>query len=85
MEQEDKPEESGDWLENIKARGMGDTLITVLDVLEPIGPLGAQVLWLAQPLLGVFGWHKVTGEIANALEEPGGVENLRQRLHNNET
>lgn len=64
----------------MKARGLGDPLSTALDVLEPLGPLGAQALWVAQPLLGLVIAHDLLDDLAEALEAPGGVERLRQLL-----
>ena len=69
-----------DWIQQAKARGLGGFLTTLLDVLEPLGPLGAQMLWVAQPLSGVLGASQVVGHLAEALEESGGVDRLRQRL-----
>lgn len=69
------------WVQEIRARGWGDALSTALDVLEPFGPLGAQVLWVAQPAARlVGGWGDLLGALAEALEQPGGVERLRQAL-----
>ncbi len=70
------------WIQHIKARGLGHALSTALDVLEPLGPLGAQALWVAQPVLGLFVARETLGGLADALEQPGGVERLRQMLEN---
>jgi hypothetical protein len=64
----------------LKARGWGAALNVALDALEPLGPLGAQALWVFQPLSGLFGAREVVRDIALALEEPGGIEHLRQEL-----
>lgn len=68
------------WIEQVRARGMGSALAVVLDVLAPLGPLGAQLLWVAQPALGLLGLRETVGGLAGALEEPGGVERLRRLL-----
>lgn len=68
------------WVDDVKARGLGDSLETVLDALEPLGPLGAQFLWLGQPALSLLGWGRVVGDIARALEVPGGIDAIRRRL-----
>jgi hypothetical protein len=68
------------WIQHVKARGLGVALSTALDVLEPLGPLGAQALWVAQPVLGLVIAHDVLDDLAEALEAPGGVERLRQML-----
>lgn len=69
-----------DWIDNLKARGLGGPLHIALDVLEPLGPLGAQLMWLTQPVLGLVVNTKTVNEIAEALETPDGIENLRRRL-----
>jgi hypothetical protein len=70
-----------DWIEQIKTRGMIGAFDLTLDILEPIGPLAAQVLYTLQPLLGVFGLHGMVEDVAQALDEPDGVEHLRERIH----
>lgn len=77
MEQEPHPD---DWLAALQDRGMGPALHLLLDVLAPLGALGAQLLYVAQPLAGVFGWRERLGHIADALEQPGGMDALRRRL-----
>jgi hypothetical protein len=68
------------WIEGVRARGLGNALSVALDVLEPLGPLGAQLLWVAGPALGLFVSRDALGSLANALEEPGGIERLREQL-----
>ena len=69
------------WIDVARRRGLTGALDLVFDVLEPVGPLGAQMLYVVQPMAGVFGWRQAVGEIAIALEEPGGVAALRRQLH----
>ena len=68
------------WIDRVKLRGMGGLLRALLDALAPLGPLGAQVLWFAQPVSGWFGWRALVGDLAEVLEEPGGIDRLRQYL-----
>jgi hypothetical protein len=70
------------WIQQIRARGLGPTVHTALDVLEPLGPLGAQMVWIAQPLFGLFVPTEALDDLARALEEPGGVDRLRGYLDN---
>ena len=74
------PDTGYDWVQRAKTRGLGGTLGTILDALEPLGPLGAQVLWVIQPAMGLFGARDMVREIAEALEEPGGIDRIRQQL-----
>ena len=69
-----------DWIRQAKARGLAGPLSVLLDVLEPLGPLGAQMLWIAQPASGLLGAADAVQSLAEALESPGGVERLRHRL-----
>lgn len=69
-----------DWIGQIKARGWGNAFSALLDVIEPLGPLGAQLLWVAQPAMGLFGLGNMLADIAQILETPGGVERLRRAL-----
>jgi hypothetical protein len=69
-----------DWIDEIRARGLTDALRVALDALEPLGPVGAQLLWVVQPVSGLVGGREIMGKLAEALEEPGGVERLRQLL-----
>lgn len=68
------------WIEQVRSRGWQNALIVALDVVEPLGPLAAQLLWVAQPAAGLFGAQRAVHDIAQALEEPGGLEDLRQQL-----
>lgn len=78
-------ETTNEWIKQAKARGLGQAIGTLLDVLEPIGPLGAQLLWLVQPVTGIFGWHHAVGQLAESLEEPGGIEPIRRALTEEDT
>jgi hypothetical protein len=69
-----------DWIQQAKSRGWGDFLSLAFDALEPLGPLGAQVLWTAQPALSLFVSRSTLHSLAQALDEPGGMERLRQQL-----
>ncbi|MCB9453681.1 MAG: hypothetical protein H6672_19805 [Anaerolineaceae bacterium] len=72
--------ESQDWINAVKARGWGDALTLALDALEPLGPLGAQLLWVTQPVLGLVVNRAALGDLAQRLETPGGIALLRQML-----
>lgn len=62
-------------------------LSLALNALEPIAPLGAQVLWVLQPtagLLGGQGMRTAFADFASALETPDGVASLRAELARDE-
>ena len=68
------------WIQEIKARGWADALRTALDALEPLGVLGAQMLWIAQPAAGLIGGRQIVAGLAAALEDPDGITELRALL-----
>ena len=51
------------WIEAAKARGLTGVLATALDALEPLGPLGAQLVYAAQPVLGLWLPREALGEV----------------------
>jgi hypothetical protein len=64
--------------------GLAGAVETLLDAAEPLGPLGAQVLWVAQPTLSLFMPRGEITALAQCLDEPGGVAQLREQLANQE-
>ncbi|MBL8117928.1 MAG: hypothetical protein J0L63_20015 [Anaerolineae bacterium] len=77
QEVQDTPPE---WVEQVRARGLGGVLNTALDILEPLGPLGAQLIWVAQPVLGGWLGRETLGELAEMLESPERMDSLRRYL-----
>ena len=69
-----------DWVTQLQARGLGDALGLALDVLEPLGVLGAQLIWVAQPVLAVWFNRDTVRSIAQTLETPAEVEHIRHFL-----
>ncbi len=69
-----------DWVTQLQARGLGDALGLALDVLEPLGILGAQLMWVAQPVLGVWVGRETVRSIAQTLETPSELEQIRRFL-----
>jgi hypothetical protein len=69
------------WLVEWRERGWGTWVCAVLDAFEPVVPLGAQMLWIAQPTLG--GWfieRERLAALAEALETPEGLAEVRRIL-----
>ena len=68
------------WIEAAKVRGSAPLLLTLLDAFEPLAPALAQGLLVAQPLANV--WHGADGfgALADLLEEPEGLRELRRQL-----
>ena len=60
-----------EWIEKIRARGWGDVFSTALDILEPLGPLGAQLLWVAQPAAHwIGGWGTLSANWRRRSKHP---------------
>lgn len=69
-----------EWVLQLQSRGLGDALGLALDVLEPLGVLGAQFVWMAQPVLGVWLSRDTVHGIAQTLETPGEIDRIRRFL-----
>ncbi len=69
-----------DWIQQVKDRGLTVPVRVLLDIFEPLGPVGAQLLYIAQPAASLWNGAAWMGHIAAALEQPNGVEQLRQLL-----
>ena len=54
--------------------------VMLLDIAEPFGTLGAQVLWIAQPALSLFLPHQEIGEFAGLLDDPDAMAWWRGEL-----
>lgn len=73
-----------DWIADAKARGYAPALHTLLEVLDPISPIAAQMMWVLQPMGRVVGVHNVLGSLAQALESPDELAALRRQLRKHE-
>jgi hypothetical protein len=68
------------WSVRLRTLGIESLVGAFLDAAEPFGPLGAQMLWVAQPALGlVIGRDDVDG-LARILDNPSGMAWLRAAL-----
>ncbi|HYO87375.1 MAG TPA: hypothetical protein VER79_01945 [Candidatus Limnocylindrales bacterium] len=69
-------------VEHLRARGLAGPVAALLDALAPLAPMGAQALYVAQPLAGLASpnWRSLMGDLASVLEMPGGVAALRAAL-----
>jgi hypothetical protein len=68
------------WSERLHAARLDGLIGALLDAAEPLGPLGAQVLWVAQPTLGLLVPRDEIAALARMLEAPDGVARLREQL-----
>ena len=68
------------WSGRLRALGIESLVGAVLDAAEPLGPLGAQVLWVAQPALGLIVPRDDVDGFARILDNPSGMAWLRATL-----
>ena len=68
------------WIDKLKVRGGVPLALLTLDVIEPIAPVLAQGLWMAQPLAGLWNGRQDLRDLAELLEAPDGIARLRRRL-----
>ena len=68
------------WIELAKRRGGAPFLLTLLDAVEPLAPVLAQALLVAQPLANLWPGGEDLRELADLLEAPDGLRELRSRL-----
>jgi site-specific recombinase len=69
-----------DWVRQAKERGYHDTLLSLLDVLEPFAPVVGQWLLVAAPAAGLFGHRQAFHDLSQLLDTPDGVRQLRHLL-----
>ena len=72
--------EQSTWVETARRRGSAPLLLSLLDAIEPIAPVLAQGLLVMEPLALLWGGGGALRALSEQLEEPGGLEALRQQL-----
>lgn len=60
------------WSAHSHRLGLGDLLDTLLGAAEPLAPLGAQLLWLVQPVLSLAVPSSEIGALAHLLDSDTG-------------
>lgn len=60
--------------------GLEGLVSALMDAAEPLSPLGAQVLWVAQPTLKLFMPAGEIDGLAKLLDDPAGLIWLREAL-----
>lgn len=68
------------WAERLHTLGLDSLCSVFLDAAAPLAPLGAQLLYVAQPTLGLVISRELLGALAHVLETPGGVDWLQGAL-----
>lgn len=72
----------GAWIAAHNLRAFASLL---LDLLEPVAPIGAQLLYIGQPTFGFLIRHDTIGAWAQLLEDPAGWQHLRHQLIETDT
>lgn len=78
-------EEKMTHLQRLKQQLPDSVLMTLLDIVEPVAPLAAQMLWVMQPAAGLFGEQAIVAFLAQTLEDPDGIPQLRAALKEQES
>lgn len=68
------------WSRRLRAAHLDGVVATLLDVVAPLSPFGASLLWIAQPVLGLVAPRDDIASMARLLEDPRGIDWLRERL-----
>jgi hypothetical protein len=58
------------WAQKLHSWGLGDWIASILEGFGPLTWLGAQLVYLGQPLLGQMGPKNQIQALANLLEDP---------------
>lgn len=68
------------WAARLHETGLDGIAGVLLDAGAPLAPLGAQLLYVAQPALGLIVAPEFVGDLAQVLEAPDGIAWLRSEL-----
>lgn len=68
------------WRKQIDHLGVGGIINTLLLAFAPLAPFGAQLIYVAQPVVGLWVKRDTLNQWADLLENPSGVDWLRQHL-----
>jgi hypothetical protein len=73
------------WSARLHSAGLDGLVDTLLGVATPLGPLSAQLLWIAQPTLSLVVPAQDIDDLARLLDAPSGVKWLRETLFDSES
>jgi hypothetical protein len=68
------------WGARLRGWGLEGLAAALLEAATPLSPLGAQLLYVAQPALGLFLPSERVGQLARSLEDPATVSHWRAQL-----
>ena len=70
--------------ERIHNLGLSGLASILLEGIRPLAFVGGQVMWVAQPALGLLADRDRVAQVARLLERPDALDELRARLERNE-
>lgn len=68
------------WIARARALGLDGLLSALLDAAGPVAPLAGQLLYVAQPMLGLFISRRSINRWAEWLDQPDALAEFRQML-----
>jgi hypothetical protein len=68
----------------LKQRGLHTWALTLLEAGQPLVFVGGQLLWLAQPAVGLFWPTDRMRQLAQLMEDPAALRSLMRRLDTDE-
>lgn len=68
------------WAARLEDLGLASVVAALLDAARPLAPLGAGLLWIAQPALGAVVGRERVASWAGLLEDPANLARLSARL-----
>lgn len=68
------------WRDHIQQLGLTGLVENLLTIGSPLAPLGAQLLYIAQPVLGLFGQAERVDDWATILDNRAGLDWLKDQL-----
>ena len=79
-------ERAAQWRARLADLGLDGLLEALAPVARPLGPLAAQILWVAPPTLGVVSGtiSQEAGALASLLDDPAALDRLLSQLASRE-
>lgn len=68
------------WRNHIERLGLTGLVENLLTISSPLAPIGAQLLYVAQPMFGLFGQAERVDEWAKLLDNRAGLDWLHAQL-----
>ncbi len=83
MASSELPTRYAQWAERLRSLGLQGIIAALLEGGAPLAPLAGQLLYIAQPTLGLFVSRRAIGDLAEWLDQPDSLAQFRQALEDN--